>query len=559
MTRLLQGWITDQAERRPDASAVVMDGRALTYAGLEESTNRLARLLKAAGCRKGDRVGFAIPKSPSAIVAIGGILKADCIHVPLDTACPAARISKVLRSSDPRFVLGVGSSAGLLEEVLSYEGVRESVRVGWMEASPAEARNFRPEFSLNDIDGFSAGPLAYENDGHAPAHILFTSGSSGDPKGVVITHSNVSCFVEWATKYFGMAESDRISCHSPLHFDLSTFDIFGAFAAGAQLHLVPPQMSLLPNKLAEFIRASHLTQWFSVPSVLSYMAKFDAVNFNDFPDLRRLLWCGEVLPTPALIYWMQRLPGVMFTNLYGPTEATIASSYYTVPECPKSSTEPIPIGTACAGEELMVLDAQRRPVRKGEDGDLYLRGVGLSPGYWRNREATDLAFFPYAGNDRIYRTGDRARIGNDDLVYFIGREDTQIKSRGYRIELGEIEAALNSFQELKQCAVVAIAAEGFETNLICCAYVVDREKETVGAAAIRSKLGKLLPSYMVPSRWMELPQLPQNGNGKIDRRKLREAFTREVASKAAGQDNKQSSHQLRDFSGFLRTAARRDA
>src|SRR3989449_823116 len=239
--------------------------------------------------------------------------------------------------------------------------------------------------------------------------------------------------------------------------------------------LVPPGLSWLPNGLAEFIRASELTQWFSVPSLLSYMAKFDVVEFNDFPTLRRLLWCGEVFPTPALRYWMARLPNVTFTNLYGPTEATIASSYYTVPRCPEDDRAAIPIGTPCEGEELLVLDEALRRVSPGEVGELYIRGVGLSPGYWRDPEKTRAVFLrnPFSSDpaDRIYRTGDLARIGDDALVYFLGRADSQIKSRGYRIELGEIEAALNAVSCLQECAVVAIPTDGFEGTAICCAYV----------------------------------------------------------------------------------------
>jgi amino acid adenylation domain-containing protein len=526
VTQLLQNWISQQAQRRPEAVAVVMEGQSLTYGQLEESTNRLARLLQAAGCRRGDRVCFAIPKSPAAIIAIVGILKADCVHVPIDTTSPAARVSKIIRSSAPRYILGVESSSGLLEELFEPAEFRESVGVGWMEKLSAEHRNFRPKFQWADINGYSAEPLQTSQHSDDPAHILFTSGSTGEPKGVVITHANVIHFVEWATRYFGIHESDRVSGHPPLHFDLSVFDIFGAFAAGAELHLVPPKVALLPNKLADFIRDSELTQWFSVPSVLNYLAKFDVVKANDFPALRRLLWCGEVFPTPALIYWMKRLPHVSFTNLYGPTETTIASSYYTVKSCPADGTQAIPIGTACGGEELLVLDKDLRRAPAGEVGNLYIRGVGLSPGYWCNPAATEAAFVPYGEGDRIYRTGDLARVGQDGLVYFVGRADTQIKSRGYRIELGEIEVALHDLPELKECAVVALPTDGFETNLICCAYV-GRDKN-VTPPDIRVQLGKVLPPYMVPSRWLVLPQLPKNANGKIDRRKVQELFAIEL-------------------------------
>ena len=269
---------------------------------------------------------------------------------------------------------------------------------------------------------------------------------------MVITHSNVASFVEWSTKYFGTSPSDRISRQPPLHFDLSTFDIYGTLSNGAQLYLVTPEQCLLPHKLAEFIRSSELTQWFSVPSLLNYMAGLDVVKENDFPSMKRLLWCGEPFPTPALIYWMKRLPHVSFTNLYGPTETTIASSYYRVPECPADNKQLIPIGTACEGEELLVLDDDLKPLAPGEVGQLYIGGVGLSPGYWRDPEKTRAVFLanPYSQNpnDRIYKTGDLASTGPDGLVYVHGRSDSQIKSRGYRIELGEIEKELTP---LKSC------------------------------------------------------------------------------------------------------------
>jgi amino acid adenylation domain-containing protein len=532
MQSLLQHWVTEQAQRRPDAVALVMNEERVTYGHLEESSNRLARLLKEAGCEKGDRVCFLIPKSPAAYISMLGILKADCIYVPMDTSSPAARLAKIVESCEPRFILGSGSVANTLDELMSEDGFRSSVSigpvpVGWMDDDAAAGRNFEVRFSKSDLVSYSGAPLDYQNTREDPAYILFTSGSTGTPKGVVITHSNVIHFIEWANRYFGICSSDRLSAHPPLHFDLSTFDTFAAFAAGAELHLVSPTLNLLPNKMADFIRASELTQWVSVPSILSYMVKFDVVSFNDFPTLKRLLWCGDVFPTPPLIYWMRRLPKVSFTNLYGPTEATVASSYYTIPICPEDERAAIPIGTPCGGEDLLALDDNLRPVPQGETGNLYIRGVGLSPGYWRDREKTDAVFLPNPQSsdpgDRIYKTGDLARIGLDGLVYFLGRADSQIKSRGYRIELGEIESALNAVDGLEECAVVAVNSDGFEGAMICCAYAL-KSGVQVTPNILREMLSKALPHYMLPSKWMAFDKLPKNANAKIDRPKLREHF-----------------------------------
>ncbi len=534
MTSLLQQPITKQSEQRPDQVAIVYQKERLTYGELEESSNRLARLLKEAGCIRGDRVGFLIPKTPAAIVTILGILKADCVYVPLDPSSPAPRLEKIVDACAPRFVIAGGPVTSLLDELMTDETRRKGTAIGWMGEGKVEGNNFNSRFSRQDIEGFSADPLDYRNTNNDAAHILFTSGSTGVPKGVVITHSNVIHFIDWAVKYFGTKSSDKISSHPPLHFDLSTYDIYGTLSSGAELHIIPPEMNLLPHKLAELIRSSELTQWFSVPAVLNFMAKADVVKLNDFPALERLLWCGEVFPTPPLIHWMQRLPHVTFTNLYGPTEATIASSYYTVPRCPDDERAQIPIGAPCEGEDLQVFDEEMKPVEPGGIGDLYIGGVGLSPGYWMDLEKTNSVFIQRPGstdpNDRVYKTGDLARIGEDGLFYYLGRADSQIKSRGYRIELGEIETALNALNLAEECAVVAIDTTGFEGATICCAFVPLKDIE-VTPVKLRSDLSKVLPNYMLPARWMSFDRLPKNANGKIDRKVLRERFQGEADSR----------------------------
>jgi amino acid adenylation domain-containing protein len=537
MTRLLQEWVMRQAEVRPDATAVVMGSERLTYGQLDALSNQVAHALRAAGCGRGDRVGLLLRKSPTTVASLLGVLKADACYVPLDTGSPPARLAKIVASAEPRVIL-TAPGAGSLE----YATLSRSVRIGWMDADRRATSLVTPAFTMADVYHMRTDAPAFANGPSDLAHVLFTSGSTGEPKGVMITHASVIRFVEWARGYFGLAASDRLSGHSPLHFDLSTFDLFGTFSAGAQLHLVPPTLNVVPHKLAEFIRDSALTQWFSVPSVLALMAQLDVVRRGDFPTLRRLLWCGEVFPTAALRYWMTRLPTVPFTNLYGPTEATIASSYYTLPECPRDDRDPVPIGRPCEGEQLLVLDDAMRPVAPGVTGDLYIRGAGLSPGYWRDPEKTAAAFRPNPTDrsDRLYRTGDLAHVAGDGLVYFVGRVDSQIKARGYRIELGEIEAALQTLPELVESAVVARATDGFAGTVICCAYV-PRPGATVTPLVLRKALGAALPAYMLPSEWRAYDRLPRNANGKIDRRQIRDEWGRgDVAADALAPESREA-------------------
>jgi amino acid adenylation domain-containing protein len=530
MTRLLQETVGVQAAHRPDAIALVMGKSSMTYGELEERSNRLAHLLLEQGCRPGDRICLFAPKSPDAIVGMLAALKARCAYVPIDLASPAPRVRLIVDAAKPRVALAMDEAAGLLDQLVGV-GAADEVCFGSLHDGPVEGERFRTGFSQADSASLPAEP---PDEGASPnelAHLMFTSGSTGTPKGVMISHHNVLRFIEWATLYFGAKETDRISGHPPLHFDLSTFDIYGTFLAGAELHLVPALANLLPQKLAALIRDSKLTQWFAVPSIFTYMAKFDAISWNDFPTLERVLWCGEVMPTPILIHWMERLPHATFTNLYGPTEATIASSHYTVPEIPSSETEPVPIGLPCAGEELLVLDENLRVLPAGKSGDLYIGGVGLSSGYWRDEEKTEAAFIvdprSARGENRIYRTGDLARVDEAGLFYFLGRADSQIKHRGYRIELGEIEAALNSLTDVRECAVVAVEAAGFEGTEICCAYSPANGK--IEPVELRAEMRNALPSYMLPSRWLAMETLPKNVNEKIDRKALKDLFAERPA------------------------------
>jgi len=508
-----------------------MDGERISYGELVDLRGRLAARIVAAGIEPGDRVALLIPKRPMAIVAMQAVMEAGAVYVPLDVDSPTARLARIVRSAAPRLILSVAAVADRLDG-LADDGIATPV---WsVEAEPIEGHRVRGELTRTDwdIDVASPGIRVRPED---PAHLIFTSGSTGQPKGVVVTHSMVAAFVDWAVDYCGISSADRVSGHPPLHFDLSTFDIYTSLAAGAELNMVPPTMSVDPRSLARFIRDRELTQWVSVPSVLTYMAKFDAVEQNDFPVLERLLWCGEVLPTPVLAQWMRRLPHVRFTNLYGPTETAVASSYYPIPSVPEDESIAVPIGAACTGEELLVLDESLVEVPLEEVGDLYIGGVGVSPGYWRDPEKTAAAFVPDpregAGDRRIYKTGDLGRLGTDGQFHFLGRADSQIKSRGYRIELGEIENAVTPIAGIRECAVVGVEVNDFEGVSICAAYVSDEDLEP---PQLRRHLAEALPSYMLPARWLRLAALPKNQNGKVDRPRLREQFLEAEAERRKG-------------------------
>jgi amino acid adenylation domain-containing protein len=520
---LLQDFARRSAARVPDATAVVLDEQRLTYEELETGSNRLAGLLVDAGIRQDDRVALLLPKTPAAVLGMHGILKAGAAYVPVDPASPVPRAAMVLRKAAPSAILASAGSAQLLDQ-LAHEHVLEDPLVVSVDPEWRSSRLVQARYAPADWHGFPEDPPPVTRREQDLAHILFTSGSTGVPKGVQITHAMAGAFVRWAVDHFRTRAGERVSGHPPLQFDLSTFDIYATLMAAAELHLVPPEANLLPRALAGFIRDHELTQWFSVPSTLAFMVRAGAVAEDDFPSLERVLFCGEPMPAPILAAWMRRVPQARYTNLYGPTETTIASSYYDIPAEPLDETEPVPIGVACDGEELLVLDDSMAPLPRGQTGELYIGGVGLSPGYWRDEEKTRRAFVPDPRDPHrtLYRTGDLGWLGEDGLFRCAGRIDSQIKHRGYRIELGEIEAALNAVPGVREGAVVGVPGESFEGTAICCAYATDGSE--MSPAMMRVALARSLPPYMLPSRWLTLETLPKNENGKLDRGALRERF-----------------------------------
>ena len=419
MTEMLHHWATAEANRRPDATAVALGEERLSYGELEVLSNQLARALRERGCGRGDRVALLLPKSPLAVVCILGIYKADCVYVPLDPESPAKLLAQIIALADARCLLASASLAPRVRELLSQPDL-PAFRIGWL-GSPDQSGGPLPvAFRFSDIGGLAGTPLRGAFRAQDTAHILFDPRAGRPLRGVTATHHNLVSFVEWAQRHFRLNESDRLSGYAPLTADHSLFDIFASLAAGAELHLVPAEARLLPVRLGTWIRTSGITQFSAPAAVLDNLAKFDAVQAWDFPDLRRVLWSGE-LAASSLGHWMKQLPHVEFTNLYGAPETTVASAYHTVASFPAHGGERLPVGTARTGAELLLLDQNLRPVTAGGYGDIYVRGTSLSPGYWRDTEATRRAFLEVEGGGRVFRTGHQGERGRDGHIYFMDR------------------------------------------------------------------------------------------------------------------------------------------
>jgi amino acid adenylation domain-containing protein len=507
------------AAARPDGVAVVDGDDRLTYAELDAWSNRVAHLLADLGVERGDRVALYLDKSLAAVTALYGVMKAGAAYVPLDPAAPVARLGYIAGNCGARVVLTAaakaGSWAGLLEG-----GADPSALVCLAGDPPEPAVAGRPVLGPGEVaarPSTSPGVPVIDLD---LAYVLYTSGSTGAPKGVKLTHRNALTFVDWTVAEFGIGPDDVLSSHAPFHFDLSVFDLYAAAEAGATLVLVPAKASLFPGQIVRFVRDHGITVWYSVPSILTMLVLRGGLSPGDLPTLRTLLFAGEVFPTKYLRQLMALLPGTRFANLYGPTETNVCT-WYDVPPLPEDQTADIPIGRAIDNVEVFAVTDDGRRAGPGEVGELYVRGTTVMQGYWGDDERTRRVLVPHPFTpdlrDLVYRTGDLVEELPGGDLRFLGRRDAQIKSRGYRIELGEIENALNAHPAVVECAAVAVPDEVI-TNRIR-AYAVVRDPDVTPAELARF-CGERVPRYMVPESIELREGLAKTSTGKIDRRAL---------------------------------------
>jgi amino acid adenylation domain-containing protein len=503
MGYLLQQLLTEAAASQPRRPAVASGGSVLTYQELDRLSNQMARALLRQGVEPGDRVAVLAPKSAAAVVGLYGALKAGACYVPLDPKAPEDRLSYVLRDSAAAVIVTdeprLPQAAALADGAADLRGV---VTAADLAAEP---------------DGPLAGERAIETD---LAYILYTSGSTGAPKGVMISHRNSLTFVEWAAAAAGLTEQDRVCSPAPLHFDLSVFDVFATCRAAACLTVLPDGVATFPVSIARWLEAERISVWYSVPSVLTLLACYGSLPQFDLSALRAVIFAGEVFPPKYLTRLMEELPQPRYLNWYGPTETNVCTAY----EVPAggAAAGPVPIGMACANTEVFAVTSDGlRVCRPGEEGELYVRGPSVMRGYWGQPDKSNevLVRYPFrkSGEELVYRTGDLVTLEPDGNYAYLGRRDSMVKIRGYRVELGEVEAALYRHPAITEAAVLPVPDELLGSRLRAVITAVGGGPGEITRENVLDHCRQWLPSYMVPDIVEFREALPRTSTGKVDR------------------------------------------
>ena len=502
MITLVQQYFSESAACHPDKPGICCADESLSFREADEFSNAFARALQAAGVARGQFVPFFMDKSVRSILSILSILKADCAYVPIDFKSPGQRMQSILKATEARVVIVDDESQAVFEELIPV--VERPVLLNISQFKPADVVPVRSQNLSIDV-----------------AYVLFTSGSTGVPKGVMIPHKAIIDYIEWCVEVYALSEDDVVSNHAPLYFDNSTFDLYCAFKTGATLHLVHEELNVVLPRLVNWLSDRKISTFFCVPSVLTLLLRSRRLKADSFPRMRHIIAAGEVLPRDILAEWMEKYPHVQFTNMYGPTEITVDCSYHILHEKPGKDLLSIPIGKARNNMELFVRTAGGELSQAiGAEGELLVRGTSVAYGYLGDTERTQKAFIQNPLNrffhDPLYCTGDLVRVDENADYLFLGRADDQIKFLGYRIELGEIEASLVGIDGVHEGVVV------FNNS------AVEAERE-LGALVslddgfslddLRHALQKRLPGYMVPTRFKITGEdFPRTANGKYDRK-----------------------------------------
>ncbi|ENK6267811.1 enterobactin non-ribosomal peptide synthetase EntF [Klebsiella variicola] len=501
----LSALVADQARKTPDAPALADARWQFSYREMRQQVVALAQLLRQRGVKPGDSVAVALPRSVFLTLALHGIVEAGAAWLPLDTGYPDDRLRMMLEDARPSLLI---TSEDQLARFSDIPGL--------------ESLCYQQPLAAGDD-----APLALSKPDHT-AYIIFTSGSTGRPKGVMVGQTAIVNRLLWMQDRYPLSAQDVVAQKTPCSFDVSVWEFWWPFIAGAQLVMAEPEAHRDPQAMQQFFARYGVTTTHFVPSMLAaFVASLDADSVAACRTLRRVFCSGEALPTELCREW-ERLTGAPLHNLYGPTEAAVDVSWY--PACGSElaavTGSSVPIGWPVWNTGLRILDAAMRPVPPGVAGDLYLTGIQLAQGYLGRPDLTASRFIadPFAPGERMYRTGDVARWLTNGAVEYLGRSDDQLKIRGQRIELGEIDRVMSALPDVAQavshaCVFNQAAATGGDARQLV-GYLVSDSGLPLDTAALKARLAEQLPPHMVPVVLMQLADLPLSANGKLDRKAL---------------------------------------
>ncbi len=501
-------WLDNTAERYPDKIAMVDEWGKITFAMFRSKSLAIAAEIRRRTIGEHKPVIVFLEKSGRSVVSFLGIAYSRNFYCPIDTDMPVLRVNRILEILQPSAVI---TTEGLYErfrqfdfhgQILFYENIEE-----------------------NEINEETIIPLSRKAIDTDLLYVLFTSGSTGVPKGVGIRHRSVIDYIDWVTDKFSVCEKDSFGNQAPFYFDNSILDIYSMLKTGATMYIIPKALFAQPVLLLDYLKENCVNIIFWVPSALITIAKRRALKNVDLrKTLRAVLFCGEVMPNKQLNYWREHLPDIIYANLYGPTEITDACTFYQVDRAFQDE-EPLPIGRPMKNTEVLLLDKEdflSTSDQMGKIGELCVKGTSLAVGYYNNPKKTSEVFVQNPLQDeyeeKIYRTGDLAWYNEYGELMYSGRKDDQIKYMGHRIELGEIETAVSSFHEVHRCCCF------YDESRYRIVLVMESDIELAGSE-IRERLQRQIPEYMLPGEIVYLSKLPLNANGKIDRKKLKADMT----------------------------------
>ncbi|HBV2091937.1 TPA: enterobactin non-ribosomal peptide synthetase EntF [Klebsiella quasipneumoniae] len=501
----LSALVADQARKTPDAPALADANWQFSYREMRQQVVALAQLLRQRGVKPGDSVAVALPRSVFLTLAMHGIVEAGAAWLPLDTGYPDDRLRMMLEDARPSLLIASEDQLARFSDIPGLESLC-----------------YQQPLAVADD-----APLVLSKPDHT-AYIIFTSGSTGRPKGVMVGQTAIVNRLLWMQDRYPLSADDVVAQKTPCSFDVSVWEFWWPFIAGARLVMAEPEAHRDPQAMQQFFAHYGVTTTHFVPSMLAaFVASLDADSVAACRTLRRVFCSGEALPTELCREW-ERLTGAPLHNLYGPTEAAVDVSWYPAcgPELAAVTGSSVPIGWPVWNTGLRILDAAMRPVPPGVAGDLYLTGIQLAQGYLGRPDLTASRFIadPFAPGERMYRTGDVARWLANGAVEYLGRSDDQLKIRGQRIELGEIDRAMSALPDVAQavshaCVFNQAAATGGDARQLV-GYLVSDSGLPLDTAALKARLAEQLPPHMVPVVLMQLADLPLSANGKLDRKAL---------------------------------------